>query len=348
MIRLHDDRMTLEIMGEIGGGGADEIPDLSGYGVEDELDVKIDSYGGDFYFGKQLYTALRACPAKKRAVVTTAMSAATMPMAACDVISMGPESIVMIHGVRAVGEMALGKREAEELAQELDVTNAVLARIYSSATKNKTSAAEFRTLMDNESYFDGADLQRLGFPVEETAEMEASRELEDSHRVAFVACAEWSEKMVRKLKAEDEVKEPVEEKEQEVAEEQPVAEEPKYLTEDEVREVVLRMFEEYGVKKTVEEPAVDVDAEVQKAVEAERGRVASLLDYGRLCDVSGYVSSGRTVNDLANDRLKAELKAIGDRKAAIRNAAAEEPLAVRGETVPAKASADALMKKIFG
>lgn len=147
----------LFVRGEVGA----DVP-LIPPGLE-KLTVRIDSLGGDALGGLRLYTAIKESDAKqKNAVVVMAMSAASLPMAACDVIQMTTGSLVMIHGVSDYTQINRGN--AEQIIKELNSLDDTYASCYSKASK--TPASVFKNLMLNDTFLNCFELQTMGFNVE--------------------------------------------------------------------------------------------------------------------------------------------------------------------------------------
>lgn len=130
------------------------------------VNVLVSSYGGDFFFGRELHDWLSQQKALKRCVVQIAASAATIPVMACDEIIMSPASIMMIHGVTMDG-VSVNEHNGESIVSQIQQLNDYLASLYSSRTNGKTSTDEFRDLMRRESFLTAGRMIDLGFPVSE-------------------------------------------------------------------------------------------------------------------------------------------------------------------------------------
>lgn len=130
------------------------------------INVLVSSYGGDFFFGRELHDWLANEKALKRCVVQMAASAATIPVMACDEIIMSPASIMMIHGVTMEG-ISLNEHNSESIVSQIQQLNDYLANLYASRTNGKTSPDVFRDLMRRESFLSVGRMIELGFPVSE-------------------------------------------------------------------------------------------------------------------------------------------------------------------------------------
>lgn len=126
------------------------------------LYVYIDSFGGDAIEGLRLHTKIKECDAKNKiAEVAMSMSAATLPMVACDVIKMGPGALVMIHGVSNITQINRGN--AEEIIKELNFLDNEYARCYAAAST--TPVSEFKKIMLRDTFLDDDEMRQLGFKV---------------------------------------------------------------------------------------------------------------------------------------------------------------------------------------
>lgn len=128
-----------------------------------EIEVQINSPGGDVFDGLAIYNALRTHPAH----VTTrvdgiAASAASVIVQAGDRRVMVESAQLMIH--EAWG-LAIGPaRELREFADLLDKQNDVIAAIY--AARSDRDTAHFRELMSTDTYLTDAEAVELGLADE--------------------------------------------------------------------------------------------------------------------------------------------------------------------------------------
>jgi ATP-dependent Clp protease protease subunit len=96
----------------------------------DELEVYINSPGGDYFAGAEIAEAIRTCSAKKkRAYVTgNCASAATYAMLECDERWISPLGMILIHEPTV---FAAGKAEAlRAMAEKLDLITESLIQYY--------------------------------------------------------------------------------------------------------------------------------------------------------------------------------------------------------------------------
>lgn len=126
----------------------------------EEIDVFINSPGGNVFSGSEIYSALRSAPGMvKIHVVGLAASAASVIMCAgyCDI---SPTAMVMIHNASAYLE---GDYDYIDMQQNADALNAV-NRAICSAYVEKTGRAEseFMELMSREKWFTAQEAVDIG------------------------------------------------------------------------------------------------------------------------------------------------------------------------------------------
>lgn len=126
----------------------------------EEIDVFINSPGGNVFAGSEIYSALRNANGTVRLhVVGLAASAASVIMCAghCDI---SPTAMVMIHNASAYLE---GYYDHIEMQQNADALNAA-SRAICSAYVEKTGRAEseFMELMSREKWFTAQEAVDIG------------------------------------------------------------------------------------------------------------------------------------------------------------------------------------------
>ena len=119
-----------------------------------DIQVNINSPGGDFFEGVAVYNLLRQHKAKVTVnVLGLAASAASIIAMAGDEINMGEGSFLMIHNAWC---MAIGNRhDMQAAAEQLAPFDAAMAEVYAARSGKSTKYAA--TLMDAESWI-GAEL----------------------------------------------------------------------------------------------------------------------------------------------------------------------------------------------
>lgn len=119
-----------------------------------DIQVNLNSPGGDFFEGVAIYNMLRQHKAKVTVnVLGLAASAASVIAMAGDEINMGEGSFLMIHNAWC---MAIGNRhDMQAAAEQLAPFDAAMAEVYAARSGKSTKYAA--TLMDAESWI-GAEL----------------------------------------------------------------------------------------------------------------------------------------------------------------------------------------------
>lgn len=382
MIFLDYDQVSkkgfLKIQGEVSG----ECPDFPAEMTD--LTVEVDSWGGDFFLGLELYRELKKLTCRKTAKVATAMSAATMPVCACSSIILQPDSLFMIHGVTAVG-IDCNQQEALRLAGELGAMNRQLAGIYASACKK--SESEILSLIEKETYLSPAEMRDLGFPViiENLKNKKNSKKKSYDSEGFRTACQTFVNSLIRRIAMEEEKKEEEKKEEEKVEQECKTEEvtpeveetpETPALTEDRVREICVEVFNQlFANLKNEEEKESDADegnengtgaeipseekkeedteAKVAAAVKAERTRIAALNSYSGIADqsfLSTAIESGLSESEFAVEVLRQQKLANEKRRQSIASTAPLAPVQNFSEPVKSEPKADPkrIMNLIFG
>ncbi|HGN7345305.1 TPA: head maturation protease, ClpP-related [Staphylococcus aureus] len=134
---------------------ADSLPDTN-----EDIDIIINSGGGDVYSGSEIYTSLKAYPGKvKIKIVGVAASAASVIAMAGDHIEMSPTAQMMIHNAWT---MAMGDtNEMQKAVDMLDSVNKGIANAY--INKTGKTEDEILSLMNKETWFNAQDAVEHGF-----------------------------------------------------------------------------------------------------------------------------------------------------------------------------------------
>lgn len=156
------DTATVHIYDEIGGFGvlaSELVPELAALEVA-EVEVRLNSPGGDYFDGVAIANALAELPS--RVVVHVdglAASAASVIAMAGDEIIMHPASRMMIHDALTltVGNAA----DHTAAASLLDSVSQDIAELYA-ARSGKLSAVEWRTFMRAESWYGATEAVSAG------------------------------------------------------------------------------------------------------------------------------------------------------------------------------------------
>lgn len=126
----------------------------------EDLEVIINSGGGDVFSGSEIYTALKEYPGNITIkVVGIAASAASVIAMAGSSIEMSPTSQMMIHNASSI---AMGdNREMQTAYNMLTSANKAIANAY--ITKTGKSKQEIVDLMNDETWFSADDAVEQGF-----------------------------------------------------------------------------------------------------------------------------------------------------------------------------------------
>lgn len=161
------------IYAEIGAWGITAegfVSELAQLNVAD-IAVHLNSPGGDVFDGIAIMNALRDHPAKVSVSVDAlAASIASVIAQAGDVVTMGNNSMMMIHNASgfAMGEAG----DLRKMADLLDQTTANIADIYAQRAGGKP--ADWLALMADETWFSAAEAVAAGL-ADEVAPLPAER-----------------------------------------------------------------------------------------------------------------------------------------------------------------------------
>lgn len=129
-------------IGYFGISAADMVSELNGLGELDQIDVRINSYGGEVFDALAIYNALKRNPANVTVHIdgVAASAAADIAMAG-DEIRIASNAFLMIHNAWSI---AIG--EADDMRKEadfLDKINSVLADIYTARNGDREQVVEW-------------------------------------------------------------------------------------------------------------------------------------------------------------------------------------------------------------
>ena len=129
----------------------------------EDLEVEINSGGGDVYAGSEIYTALKSYKGQVLVkIVGVAASAASVIAMAGDLIAISPTAQIMIHNVRTRGEGDY--RDFQHNADVLKGWNESIANAYILKTGLKLD--ELLALMDETSWLTAKQAKEKGFADE--------------------------------------------------------------------------------------------------------------------------------------------------------------------------------------
>jgi SPP1 gp7 family putative phage head morphogenesis protein len=166
---LSANKVGIDINGEIGQFSDDfttewEIKNWSG--IDDsttDIELTINSSGGDFFEGMAIYKFLKSHPAKVTATVNGfAASAATFPLLAADVRRVPAGSIVGVHyPFSAACFCDLNHEQAQLLADQFKPFSDVMVDIYTSELR--ISESEVREMLSREEAMTSSRALEVGF-----------------------------------------------------------------------------------------------------------------------------------------------------------------------------------------
>lgn len=134
-----------------------------------QIDLHINSPGGDVFDGMAIYNLIRQHPANVTTYIDgLAASIASVIALAGDEIYMAENALMMVHNPygMAAGEAS----DMRKMADRLDVVRGSIAKTYTSRTGKKEE--EITPLMDSETWMTADDAMDLGFIDEVTEKMD--------------------------------------------------------------------------------------------------------------------------------------------------------------------------------
>lgn len=126
-----------------------------------DVEVHLNSPGGDMFEGIAIYNVLREHPHQVTVkIMGIAASAASIIAMAGDKIEIGAGSFLMVHNcwIFAQGN----QHDFREIADWLGPFDAAMAEVYAYRSKGKTTAEAMAALMTKESYLSGSTAIKLG------------------------------------------------------------------------------------------------------------------------------------------------------------------------------------------
>lgn len=169
-------KARIEIYDEIGPSWAGMIDEktvaaaLKEIGNVKEIELRVNSLGGDAYDGLAICNMLKAHPAKVNGHVEgIAASAASILLMGCDTITIPKNALLMIH---EPWTFAVGNAEDMQKAiAQLDSTTAAGIETYA-AKNTKKSREEIAALMKEETWYTGEEAVEAGFADRTEAEVQ--------------------------------------------------------------------------------------------------------------------------------------------------------------------------------
>ena len=144
------------------------LDELSGLGEVDQIDLRINSPGGDVFDGVAIHNAIKNHKANVTAYVDgLAASAASFIAMAANKIVMPANSFMLIHG--ASGLSFGNADDMRAVADDLDRIDKSLTATY--AARSKSSTAKVKALMKEDRLMDASEAKEWGFADEVTKEV---------------------------------------------------------------------------------------------------------------------------------------------------------------------------------
>lgn len=135
----------------------------------EELEIIINSGGGDLISGNEMYSMLRAYPGNTVArIQSLSGSAATVAMMGCKKRIADPPSLICVHNPTAYGEGDAS--EHKRTAKELENVKKAILNAYESRVK--VSREEISALMDKDILIDSTEALKYGLIDEISGEGE--------------------------------------------------------------------------------------------------------------------------------------------------------------------------------
>ncbi|WP_110933820.1 head maturation protease, ClpP-related [Paenibacillus bouchesdurhonensis] len=136
--------------------------DLKALGNISHLVMRINSGGGDVFAANAIYAQLKAHPAKVTGIIEgVAASAATILLAACDIVKAWSNATIMVHDPLAGLMGYYNKKDLEKVGDVLDTVKSSIINGYISKTGR--TAEELSALMDQEKWMTAEEAMAEGF-----------------------------------------------------------------------------------------------------------------------------------------------------------------------------------------
>jgi ATP-dependent protease ClpP protease subunit len=136
--------------------------DLAALGSPSNINVRINSGGGDVFAAHAIHNMLKSHPAKKTGYIDgLCASAAVIPLMACDTIKMPTNAVLMVHKPSA---MLYGSYNADDMDKMSDTLVTVQDSIVAAyQAKTGRSEKDLNKLMDDVTYMNAARAKAEGF-----------------------------------------------------------------------------------------------------------------------------------------------------------------------------------------
>ncbi|MFB4471819.1 head maturation protease, ClpP-related [Oceanobacillus caeni] len=127
----------------------------------EELEIEVNSYGGDVYLGISISNAIKAHKGKTTCIITgIAASAASLIVSAADTVKMYSSSQIMVHNAWTI---AMGNsKDLRKVADDLDKIGTSVLASYS----HRVDEDKMKELLDAETYLTAEESINLGLADE--------------------------------------------------------------------------------------------------------------------------------------------------------------------------------------
>ena len=180
--------MEINVFGRIGEEiSADWISSFLNY-AEEDITVKINSYGGDVSEAHAIFNLLRDYKGKVTIeIIGICASAATIIAMAGDIIKIKSNALFMIHETSIFLSDIVKTSDLSKIIESLSKMNETLIDVYSMRTK--ISKDEIRSMLNKETWMTAEEARIKGFideviPIKDNKELKAQYIAEERARVA--------------------------------------------------------------------------------------------------------------------------------------------------------------------
>ncbi len=126
----------------------------------EQLDVLVNSCGGDVMAGQEIYSLLNGVRTSVAQIQSFAASAAGVAAMGCHTVKMSPVGVIMIHNVFCSG-VSGDYHEMDKASNMLKTLNEALSKAY--AQKSGRSVEEILKIMDKETWLTAEKALEYGF-----------------------------------------------------------------------------------------------------------------------------------------------------------------------------------------
>ena len=167
--------MEINVFGRIGEEiSADWISSFLNY-AEEDITVKINSYGGDVSEAHAIFNLLRDYKGKVTIeIIGMCASAATIIAMAGDIIKMKSNALFMIHETSIFLSDIVQTSDLSKIVESLSKMNETLIDVYSMRTK--ISKDEIRSMLNKETWMTAEEARIKGF-IDEVIPIKDNKEL---------------------------------------------------------------------------------------------------------------------------------------------------------------------------